>query len=150
MNVVEMITLGGVILTFFGVLINSVVIWKISKYQEFEKYNQVALERRLEIHQEAFRRCREIIKGANYINHGTYFNDYQDWWNKNCLYLGPKSRKSFLNMYFKLLIYQIQNNSPEVLAEKKEFGKLINETIKYLTEEIGLPWLKQDQLELKD
>ena len=139
MDTIEFVTLSGIVLTFLGVIINSIVIWKIARNQEEEKYNQVALEKRLEIHQEAFRRCREILKGANYEKHSEYFNDYQDWWNRNCLYLGPKSRMSFLSMYFKLLLYQIEDNSPEIKKEKKEFGNLINHTIKHLTEEIGLP-----------
>ena len=90
MDTIEFVTLSGIVLTFLGVIINSIVIWKIARNQEEEKYNQVALEKRLEIHQEAFRRCREILKGANYEKHSEYFNDYQDWWNRNCLYLGPK------------------------------------------------------------
>lgn len=150
MNTVESITLFGVIFIFLGVIINSIVILKIARNQEAEKYNKVALEKRLEIHQEAFRRCREILKGANPEKHGEYFNDYQDWWNRNCLYLGSKSRKSFLSMYFKLLLYQVNDNSQDIIREKKEFGDLINKTIKYLTEEIGLPWLKEDKLEIEE
>jgi len=150
MNTINIITLIGVILTFSGVLINSYVIWKISKAQEKEKYNRIALEKRLEIHQEAFHLTREILQGANKQNYGSFFNKYQDWWNNNCLYLGPKSRKSFFNMYFKLLVYQIEENTPEVLKEKKEFGELINITLKNLIEEIGLPWLKEEKIDLKN
>lgn len=136
-----------------GAIISLISVWLTVRTQRAieetkikERYKEVALEKRLEVHQEAFRRCRKILQRANKENYGKAFENYQNWWNKNCLYLGEKSRQAFLKMYLGLLIYESEEHTPNTIKAKEKFEDSINETLRLLIEEIGLPWLKEESI----
>lgn len=59
-----------------------------------------AVERRLAAHQEAFTLWRRLIGAAHSEGVHTLILECQDWWEKNCLYLGAEARDSFNRAYF--------------------------------------------------
>ncbi|MEK9802649.1 MAG: hypothetical protein VW475_04480 [Curvibacter sp.] len=59
-----------------------------------------AVERRLAAHQEAFTLWRRLIGAAHSEGVHTLVLECQDWWEKNCLYLGAEARDSFNRAYF--------------------------------------------------
>lgn len=56
-----------------------------------------AVDRRLQAHQEAFTHWRSLVDGE--IEIGKAVVACQEWWVKNCLYLEPSVRKSFVSSY---------------------------------------------------
>jgi hypothetical protein len=57
-----------------------------------------ALDKRLEVHQEAYRIWRKI-RGAVYKPEilGRVLEEANEFWESNCLYLDPKSREAFID-----------------------------------------------------
>lgn len=58
-----------------------------------------ALDRRLQAHQEAFTLWRELMGATHTVEVGTVVIKCQDWWEKNCIYLEPTVRESFVSAY---------------------------------------------------
>lgn len=58
-----------------------------------------ALDRRLQVHQEAFTLWREIPGGVHTEEIGKVVLKCQEWWEKNCLYLEPEVRDAFVAAY---------------------------------------------------
>lgn len=59
-----------------------------------------AVERRLAAHQEAFTLWRRLIAAAHSEGVHSIVLQCQEWWEKNCLYLGAEARDSFNRAYF--------------------------------------------------
>jgi len=49
-------------------------------------------------------------------------------------------------MYLGLLIYESEEDTPNTMKAKEKFGNSIDETLRLLIEEIGLPWLKEESI----
>lgn len=58
-----------------------------------------AIDRRMEVHQEAFTLWREIFSNIHSQEIGNVIIKCQDWWEKNCLYLEPNVRAAFMDAY---------------------------------------------------
>lgn len=65
----------------------------------------VAMERRLQAHQEAFSLWRKMLTSLHIKNYGEVALECQDWYNNNCLYLDTESRGAFLEAYSSLNLY---------------------------------------------
>jgi hypothetical protein len=58
-----------------------------------------ALDRRLQVHQEAFTLWRELMAATHTDTVGSVVVKCQEWWEKNCVYLEPPVRESFVSAY---------------------------------------------------
>jgi hypothetical protein len=58
-----------------------------------------AIDRRLQAHQEAFTLWREVMSNVHSERIGPTVLKCQDWWERNCLYLEPEVRESFVKSY---------------------------------------------------
>ncbi|WP_445286549.1 hypothetical protein [Variovorax atrisoli] len=65
-----------------------------------------AVDRRLQVHQEAFTMLRELVRVAHGPEIGKQVIACQEWWEKNCLYLEPQAREAFSNAYFAAGVHQ--------------------------------------------
>lgn len=130
----------------FLILAGIWVKWYISRQEKFDKYKLATVEKRLETHQIAYSLTFEIQKAASPEKFDGVFNKMHKWWTENNFYLEPKSRKAFRDCYWELLIFQKKTTNPEIVERRMRFSKsLLSETRRILTEDIGLPWLGEEQ-----
>ncbi|MDT7836908.1 hypothetical protein [Aquabacterium sp. OR-4] len=76
---------------------NALVLEQLRSQQQLRL---AAVERRLAAHQEAFTLWRRLVAAAHSDDVHALVLECQDWWEKNCLYLGPEARDSFNRAYF--------------------------------------------------
>lgn len=102
-----------------------------------------AVDRRLEVHQQAFVLWRKVLAAMNTEDVGKVVIECQNWWEQNCIYLEPKVREAFVvayssaNMHRSLVIN---------LAEESELEsnrKLIIDFPDALFEAVQLPTLSE-------
>lgn len=135
----------GFVGAFIGATIPAAMQWFLSRRERLERYKLVALEKRLEVHQQAFRIWRELMVSLNKPDQlAQVVQRGQDWWNDHCLYLDGKSRKSF---YSSLVSGWLIDKSTSA-SERREIFKEINLTGKHLIEGVSLPFL--GDIETKD
>jgi hypothetical protein len=58
-----------------------------------------AIDRRLQVHQEAYLLWRKLIAHANSEKNWDVVMECQSWWSQNCLYLGGQARAAFRDAY---------------------------------------------------
>ena len=80
-----------------------------------------AIDRRLQVHQEAFALWRELLGSTHSQEAGKIVMKCQDWWEKNCLYLEPKVRQAFVEAYSAA-------HTHHALVQSHADSKLISET----------------------
>lgn len=98
--------------------------------EEFKSRNQlklVALERRLQVHQEAFTLWREVYGALHTEEIGKVILRCQDWWEKKCLYLEPEVRNSFVAAYGAA-------NTQRMLVQSLQNYETINANMKVVTD----------------
>ena len=76
---------------------NALVLEQLKAQQQLRL---AAVERRLAAHQEAFTLWRRLVNAAHSEGAHSVVHECQDWWEKNCLYLGAEARDSFNRAYF--------------------------------------------------
>jgi hypothetical protein len=76
---------------------NALVLEQLRSQQQLRL---AAVERRLAVHQEAFALWRRLVAAAHSEAVHSLVLECQDWWEKNCLYLGAEARDSFNRAYF--------------------------------------------------
>ncbi len=132
-------TLAGIIGTISGILISSIVQWILFGKQQKTAFRLAALEKRLAVHQEAYILWTELLgvihKPDNSGEKHSVIIKAQDWWNRNCLYLDPISRKEFKNCYMDVSIYDCYR---EDTNELKSVFKKIMKTPEYLAQGVNL------------
>jgi hypothetical protein len=105
----------------------------------------LAGERRLQAHQEAFVLWRKILRAdpTHWDECWPIVQESQNWWERNCMYLGPESRDAMFRAYTSLHIQRYQNQNDR-LAELFEDRKRPGEV---LFKEVALPPLTPSNLE---
>ncbi|MFA5805047.1 MAG: hypothetical protein WC879_10425 [Melioribacteraceae bacterium] len=81
-----------------------------------DKYKLVAIEKRLEAHQQAFNHWRKlllVIHGRDIEQTTRTLKDAQEFWNLNCLYLENKTRKDFAETIFRT------SNHPSLIDQRR-------------------------------
>ena len=127
----------GFLGALIGASIPAIISWNISHRERTDRFRLVALEKRMEVHQDAFQIWRKLIFSLNKPKErDEIVLRGQDWWNKNCLYLDAKSRDSF---HSSLILAWGIDNSMSVKERRKEFNE-INATGKHLIEGVHLPF----------
>jgi hypothetical protein len=82
-----------------GLIATSSQAW-VSAQDRQNQLRLAAIEKRLTAHQEAYALWRKLVFAT--IEHedlSTHTLTCETWWNNNCLYLDPNSRKAFFDSY---------------------------------------------------
>jgi hypothetical protein len=93
------ISLCSALIGFVGVIVGSLIstVTKIiiANLEQKDRFRLVALEKRLQVHQEAYKLWLEMFGSLhdNKINEIAW--KCEEWWNGNCLYLDSKTREAF-------------------------------------------------------
>lgn len=137
----------GLIGTILGVLIATGYQWFWSVRERQDKFRLAALEKRLEVHQEAYTLWLELLWSVSKSDERIeVISKGQDWWNKNCLYLDSKSMEAFRKALIVATHFELRETSKERgLAFEK-----IQEAGKYIAEGVNLPFLDTDIGKIKE
>ena len=95
-------------------------------------YRLAAVEKRLEIHQEAFSRWIKIFWSLNDAKVVLLVLEAQEWWTQNCIYLDPRSRDAFRKYLINAHSFRLTDDREErkqVMAEFIEVGDFILEGV---------------------
>ncbi|MEJ2049123.1 MAG: hypothetical protein P8Y60_04635 [Calditrichota bacterium] len=134
----------GALFTLAGFFTN----WFKIRQEKLDNYKILSLEKRLDIHQKAYALTFDIQKAANPEKYDAVFNKVHQWWSENNFYLEPKARKAFKDFYWELLIFQTKTTNPGIVQRRMHFHKtLLPNARKLLTEEIGLTWLGNEEID---
>lgn len=118
-----------------GAAIGAFVVWRISAEQAKNQFRLAALDRRLEIHQEAY-----ILWDKLFVNLHNQARDIseivlecQAWWIEHRVYLEPQSSEAFRLAYMKALTYRElpvdDDKTTEAFESIKNAGRLIVEAV---------------------
>jgi len=122
-----------------GIVVGWLGTWFISERQRNTAFRMAALDRRLEIHQEAYRLWHEMVSAFHDPKKGPETAARcQQWWFDNCLYLDAKSRKEFFQCAREACLYGVLKD-PNNLAETTARFKRIQNVFKLLEEGVHLP-----------
>jgi hypothetical protein len=104
-----------------GAVIAASVQFVMSRSEQLDRYRLAAIDRRLQVHQEAFALWRKLISKVHRENEiGDVVMECQTWWDNNCLYLEEKARKAFRIAYMCALNHKdfLRGRSNRELIEK--------------------------------
>jgi hypothetical protein len=92
-----------------------------------DKFRLAALDKRLDIHQEAYYRWSKMIHLRFKEDVENVLLDSIEWYNKNCLFLDSKSRVEFLRCTENVLNYKTtwrmwQDSAEQNLKEKEDYS----------------------------
>lgn len=73
----------------------------LEKFKETSQLRLAALERRLEAHQQAYRRWGDMLDAIHSPKLPDVINEGLTWWKSNCLYLSPTARKAFSEAWWR-------------------------------------------------
>ncbi|EOA6545609.1 TPA: hypothetical protein ACGU7E_004613 [Vibrio vulnificus] len=106
-------------------LIHQNNIW-LEMQKSHNQLKLVAPEKRMQAHQEAFELWRKIISNMHTDQRVSIVMECQDWYNKNCLYLGEEARKAFSTAYGALAIHNdlLQDRSSSRDAKENYFSMI--------------------------
>lgn len=136
----------GPISFLLGIAVSEFRQWR----QERDKYKSMTFEKRLEVHQEAYRISSEVgrlffdILTGEMPTEGDLRSkvmEMREWWRSNCLLLDKVSRKAFLGLTNAVETYA-ESYDPEDASKCLELAKEANKTI---TEGIGEQYLPDTQ-----
>lgn len=132
------VSVFGLIGTVLGSGITVISQILLKKNERLNVFRLVAAEKRLEAHQKAFMLWNELFSNIhNDDGLSSIIFRCQDWWNKNCLYLDPKSREAFKMAYLTASIFNSIPKSDNKL--KKDNFKIIEKTGELLVRGVDLP-----------
>jgi hypothetical protein len=85
-----------------------------------------AIDRRLQAHQESFVLWRELLGATHTPDVGKVVIQCQSWWEKNCLYLEPEVRQSFVQAYSAANIHNsLTSNRTDSEAVKQNWKEIM-------------------------
>ena len=106
-----------------------------------------AIDKRLQVHQEAFTLWREIL-GAVYTDEiNNVVVRCQSWWEKNCLYLEPKVREAFVKSYSASHMHRELTRDRNASENVERSWDIIVDFPKVLFEAIQLPPLSKLEID---
>lgn len=117
-----------------------------SRKRNSRKYNHVALDKRLEVHQQAFSLSLQLPTAAEDPDkHANVLHECDSFWKSNCLFMLPKVRESFRVAYQTAWIFPTYKDqfSRGKINEKElgEVWKKITNCTYDIVQAIGLRWL---------
>jgi hypothetical protein len=133
-----LIAIIGFVGVILGASITEISHWLRAEREIIAQFRLAALEKRLAVHQEAFKIWNELRwsldKGGKL---GEVIFKGHEWWTENCLYLDPKSRQSFRSS----LVRARNFLDPTELAasERTRLAAAIEKTGELIVKGVGLP-----------
>ena len=114
---------------FMGIIIGSGISattsWLASRENRKQHWEMAAIDKRLEVHQEAYALWTQIVAAVHHENIGEVVGKGEEWWKNNCLYLDAESRNAFKNCLFSAMIHGDVLDGPRPRDE--ETNKMIKE-----------------------
>jgi hypothetical protein len=128
--------------TIFGTLIAALSSACISKKNQTLQLRLAALDKRLEVHQEAYKLCALLSKEwiAAQESRNKVQAEFEDFWNSNCLYLGSKSREALAEVYKIYVRFGIDGMGNNIGSD---FHNARMKAIRVLASEMNLPALEE-------
>ncbi len=112
------------------------------------KLSMASLDKRLEVHQDAFSRWWKLM-GASKEENKEICRECQEWWAKHCVYLTPEARNAFSDAYHAAWIHFDLINSKNTEAIEDNWSRL-REAGSIILKSIQLPdWPSPSETELK-
>ena len=114
------------------------------------QFRLVAVERRLQAHQEGFRLWRKLtmVSGDQDLQRRrAVVAECTEWWEQNCFYLGPRSRVAFFSAYMTVHITRAAHNQEDADKLQRAWEEIIAPG-KILQEEVALPPLAGPEWDL--
>jgi len=126
-------SIGGLIAASVG-LVGNFVTAHFSKKSRRDLYIHAALERRLIVHQEAFKISLELpglAHEADESKKNNALSKHYKWWNEHCLFLSHSSRWEFykvlsLTSNYKMLISMAKNDSNNETRQINAWNSIMN------------------------
>ena len=123
-----------------GTIVGAVITWLVAREQQTTQFRLAALDRRLLAHQKAYTLC---LKMKKYVadslggDRSKTQQECQDWFQDNCLFLGPKSMPAFDQL---LNEYAGYPSEPDTKTKFKDFlDQYWRPTVKHIAGEVALP-----------
>lgn len=108
----------------------------------------LAVERRLQAHQEAFTLWRELFTAVHGPDVRRVADKCRIWWESNCVYLGPKSHHAFFEAFWAAAKHQSFLDSRAPASAVSENWNRITDAPNIILAEVALPPLKVSPEEL--
>jgi hypothetical protein len=133
--------------TLIGALISTATQIILTRQQIKNQFCLAAIEKRLEAHQTAYELCFKLRSNTHsqLPQKQLLLAEYNQWWLKNCIYLGPKSRKALDNLFREYSLYDPNEHDN---AKMQRLVENFKTTFFILISEVGLPSVTQDHQEL--
>ena len=132
----------GALLALFGALVGSLLVTiHVARGNRREVLRLAAVEKRLAAHQEAYVLWRRLLSDLHRDRVHDRAVECQAWWEKNCLYLDPKSRRAFREGLIDAALYQDLKGEND---PRETFGRLCG-VLDYLVEGVGLPTIGEHE-----
>jgi hypothetical protein len=108
-----------------------------------------AIDKRLQVHQEAFTLWRRLLSAVHEENVATVVIECQTWWEHNALYLEPEVRDAFNRAYFaanhhKSFVDNPTRNEASITALQDNW-KLLMSTGNVIMDAVALPALNEQE-----
>jgi len=140
----ELIGLTGVVVGALLAMITQII---LSRRQWREQLRVAALEKRLATHQEAYVLCHKLR--CNVWNRtqerGELDRQFGDWWVRNCLYLGPRSRQALDSFSRQFALLDPANPATSMDKVKEFLDEFYRPALVALAEEVALPPLNDHE-----
>lgn len=125
----------GVLLALFGALVGSLVTIHVARANRRGGLQLAAVEKRLAAHQEAYALWCRLLSALHSDRVHDIAVECQAWWEKNCLYLDPKSRRAFREGIIDAALYQDLKGE----NDPRETFRRLRGVLDLLVEGAGLP-----------
>jgi hypothetical protein len=121
----------------------------LEKFKTRHQLRLAALNRRLEVHQEAFTLWRKLLSSVHDEERiGSVVMECQDWWDENCLYLEPDARQAFNNCYRAAFLHRDLLKGIRNLKDINENWSRVMEAGKVIIKAVELPAIKDLETEV--
>jgi len=113
--------------------------WVAGQRQRLLEFRKAALEKRLEVHQDAYCLWHEMVRAIHDPKKGPESAARcQDWWVSHCLYLDAKVREEFVVCAREAFIYSELKLSDKPEETKARFNRILH-VFDLLAEGVQLP-----------
>lgn len=114
-----------------------------------QQLRMAAIDKRLQAHQEAYTRWRTLLSKLNSNDLGSVAFECQQWWDKNCLYLSPAARESFIKAFFAANMYSVLREEGDNIKERQMCVEAITAVGEAIVAGAALPPLGEEAKSLK-
>lgn len=139
------------VLAFIGSFVGHFLSHRIFKIKRHDVYAMAALDKKMEAHQTAFSyawKFPDLAHNKDTDKRVSLFNEIQEWYIKNCIYLEPITRNEFYstlwkaeNYYIKLDLFgQNKLTHEELIAEWKALFKIRQTILDGVSEPLIIPF----------